>query len=126
MDTSSEVAARFAQRLRDLDAEMSGLQLELSRKGLIPMAMRVRRIIRGTRVLLDANMAALFPDDTAETRDDLHQLLDAADRQVSLALGEDYEFESIQQRLYMATSQGEYVVKTMVAALNSLQEARRL
>ncbi|HZU12947.1 MAG TPA: hypothetical protein VFB58_08915 [Chloroflexota bacterium] len=126
MQEAEGTAARFAQRLQNLDADMTSLQLELSRKGLIPMAMKTRRLIRATRNLLDANIAVLFPDDTAEVREDMHQLLDSADRQVELALREDYEFESIQQRLYMATAQGEYVVKTMVTALNELQSTHRL
>jgi hypothetical protein len=116
-----ESASRFQQRVNTLRAELVEIRRELARKDMIVLAHRCRRILRETRALLDSNVNVLFPDQSLETRVDLHNWLEYADEQIAQALSKEHEFEVIMQRLYMSVMLVSHVQEQMADAIEELR-----
>lgn len=116
-----ESATRFQQRVNSLRAELVEIRRELARKDITVLAYRCRRILRETRALLDSNVNVLFPDQSLETRVDLHNWLEYADTQIALALSQEHEFEVIMQRLYMSVMLVSHVQEQMADAIEELR-----
>jgi hypothetical protein len=114
----------FRSRLQRLDGEASEIHFELRRKDLLALGHRTQDLVRLTRGLLEGNLALLFGNEPPRISQNLKQHVDFADAHVRKALGEDYDFEVIQQRLYMATALAQYVVQEVTRAVDEFE--RRL
>lgn len=114
-------ADRFVQRLDELRSDLTDIRTELASKNIISLADRCRRMLRETRFLLDGNLNALFASESPEMRTNLHSFLEYADQQVATALSQDYDFEIINQRLYLASLLATHVQELMAGAIDDLR-----
>jgi hypothetical protein len=111
----------FRERLLHLDEESNAIHQELRTKDLLALAHRTQELVRLTRGLLEGNMAILFGNQPPRVSQNLKQHVDYADGHVRKALGDDYDFEVIQQRLYMATALAQYVVQEVARAVDEFE-----
>jgi hypothetical protein len=123
-DTVDERTAleEFRGRLQHLDREAHDIHLELRRKDLLALAHRTQELVRLTRGLLEGNISLLFGNEPPRVSQNLKQHVDFAEGHVRKALGEDYDFEVIQQRLYMATALAQYVVQEVARAADEFEQ----
>lgn len=121
--TERNAVDEFRGRLRHLDEEASEIYQELRRKDLLALAHRTQEMVRLTRGILEGNMAILFGNEPPRVTQNLKQHVDFADGHVRRALGEDYDFEVIQQRLYMATALAQYVVREVTVAVDRFERS---
>ena len=119
-------ADRFVLRLEELKAELTDIRSELASRNIIVLADRCRRMLSDTRSLLDGNLNALFASESPEVRTHLHSWLGYADQQIATALSQDYDFEVILQRLYMAALLATHVQESMAGAIEDLKRRHLL
>src|SRR5947209_72893 len=97
-------------RMIQLHEELKSINRELGRQDLLAIARRARELVRSTRGLLEGNVVLLFANQPDRIVEDLYRHLDYASGHVDRALAEEYEFEVIKRRLYMATALVEDVI----------------
>ena len=112
----------FRVRLEHLDEEASAIYHELRAKDLLALTHRTQEMIRLARGMLEGNIAILFGNEPPRISQNLKQHVDYADGHVRRALGEEYDFEVIQQRLFMATALTQYVVREVSRAVDALEK----
>src|SRR5436305_15176780 len=97
-----DAITQFRERLRGLDEESVSVHEELRRRDLLALGHRTQELVRVTRTILEGNISILFGNEPAQVAQDLKQHVEFAENHVRLALGQEHDFEVIQQRLYMA------------------------
>ena len=112
---------QFRRRIEGLSADVAGINRELGNVNLLSIARRTSAMIRNTKALIDGNVTVLFSDYPDRVPADLYKHIEYADTHIRKALSEDYEFEVIKQRLFMATAICEYVLDGVAEALTHLE-----
>jgi hypothetical protein len=122
-DTSHERVAtdQFRRRMETLSADMAAINRELGNVNLLSIARRTSTLLRHTKSLIDGNVTVLFADFPDRVPEDLYRHIEYADNHIRKALSEEYEFEAIKQRLFMATAICEYVIEGVSEALSHLE-----
>src|SRR5450759_5592176 len=87
-----------------LNADMVAINRELGNVNLLSIARRTATLLRHTKSLIDGNVTVLFADFQARVPEDLYRHVEYAETHIRKALSEEYEFEAIKQRLFMATA----------------------
>ncbi len=112
---------RFRVRLEALTNDMRAINRELGNVNLLSIARRTQDLLRGSKALLDGNIMVLFADAPDRVPEDLYRHIEYAEVHLRKALSEEYEFEAIKQRLFMATAICEYVIEQVGSALITLE-----
>jgi hypothetical protein len=122
-DTDHERVAtdQFRRRMESLTADMAAINRELGNVNLLSIARRTATLLRHTKALIDGNVTVLFGDFPERVPEDLYRHIEYADTHIRKALSEEYEFEAIKQRLFMATAICEYVIEGVSEALTKLE-----
>lgn len=113
---------QFRRRMESLASETAAINRELGNVNLLSIARRTSALIRSTKSLLDGNVTVLFADFPDRVPEDLYRHIEYADTHIRKALSDEYEFEAIKQRLFMATALCEYVIDGVDEALTHLEE----
>lgn len=116
-----EALQRFQRHIDGLREELQLINRGLGRQDLLGLASRTRELLRKTKGLLDGNVAFLFAGQPDRVPEELYQLIEYGQAQVTRALAEEYEFDAIEKRLYMATALAEYVIAGVTEALSKLR-----
>ena len=119
--TARVATDQFRRRIESLSVDVAGINRELGNVNLLSIARRTSTMIRNTKALIDGNVTVLFSDYPERVPADLYKHIEYADTHIRKALSEDYEFEVIKQRLFMATAICEYVIDGVTEALNHLE-----
>ena len=117
---ADEAFQQFRQRMHHLQIELGEIKSELGRPDFLGLADRTRDLLRMTRGLLDGNVNILFANEPARVPENLYKHIEYAQGHLDKALGEEYEFDAIVKRLYMATTLSEYVIRSVQEALNTM------
>lgn len=122
-DTDHERVAtdQFRRRMESLAADMRTINSELGNVHILSIARRTATLLRHTKSLIDGNVTVLFGDLPERVPEDLYRHIEYADSHIRKALSEEYEFEAIKQRLFMATAICEYVMDGVGEALTQLE-----
>lgn len=122
-DTDNERVAtdQFRRRMESLTADMAAINRELGNVNLLSIARRTATLLRHTKSLIDGNVTVLFSDFPERVPEDLYRHIEYAETHIRKALSEEYEFEAIKQRLFMATAICEYVIEGVSDALSQLE-----
>lgn len=112
---------QFRRRIEALSADVTAINRELGNVNLLSIARRTSTMIRNTKALIDGNVTVLFSEYPERVPADLYKHIEYADTHIRKALSEDYEFEVIKQRLFMATAICEYVIDGVTEALTRLE-----
>jgi hypothetical protein len=112
--------SQFKQRMEDLEDELRSINRVLGSQDLLAIEARTRELLRRTKGLLDGNINILFHGQPARIYEDLYRHIEWSEGHLNKAFAEEYEFEAIKQRLYMATSLSEYVIKGVHQALERM------
>jgi hypothetical protein len=112
---------QFRRRMENLTADMAAINRELGNVNLLSIARRTAALLRHTKSLIDGNVTVLFADFPDRVPEDLYRHIEYADNHIRKALSEEYEFEAIKQRLFMATAICEYVIEGVSEALTHLE-----
>jgi hypothetical protein len=112
---------QFRRRMESLTGDMAAINRELGNVNLLTIARRTATLLRHTKSLIDGNVTVLFADFPDRVPEDLYRHIEYAETHIRKALSEDYEFEVIKQRLFMATAICEYVIDGVGDALTHLE-----
>jgi hypothetical protein len=112
---------QFRRRMESLIADMGAINRELGNVNLLTIARRTATLLRHTKSLIDGNVTVLFSDFPERVPEDLYKHIEYAETHIRRALSEEYEFEVIKQRLFMATAICEYVIDGVGDALTHLE-----
>ena len=112
---------QFRHRMEALNADMVAINRELGNVNLLSIARRTATLLRHTKSLIDGNVTVLFADFPDRVPEDLYRHVEYAETHIRKALSEEYEFEAIKQRLFMATAICEYVIEGVREALSHLE-----
>jgi hypothetical protein len=112
---------QFRRRMESLTADMGAINRELGNVNLLTIARRTATLLRHTKALIDGNVTVLFADFPDRVPEDLYRHIEYAETHIRKALSEEYEFEVIKQRLFMATALCEYVIDGVGDALTHLE-----
>lgn len=85
------------------------------------LARRTRELTVSTRMLLENNVNVLYAEQPPRVTDTLFAHLDYADVHVAKALSEEYLFEVIKQRLYMAAALADFAIRSMDGAMAAVE-----
>jgi hypothetical protein len=110
----------FRQRMADLEKELHSINRVLGSQDLLTIGWRTRELLRRTKGLLDGNINVLFHGQPARIYEDLYRHIEWAEGHLNKAFSEEYEFEAIKRRLYMATSLSEYVIRGVGQAVDKM------
>ena len=119
-DSALSALREFQRRMVDLQFEAEAIQHSLTRPDLLALARRTRELSRRTKGLLDGNTGVLFPHDPPRVTEELYEHVEFARAQISRALAEEHDFETIAQRLYMAVALCSYVIGQVALAVEKL------
>ncbi len=122
---ADEAQRQFQERMDQLRQELWTINRELGRPDLLRLARRTRELLRRTKGLLDGNIPILFANQPDRVPEELYKHIEYAQGHITKALAEEYEFETIEKRLYMATSLAEYVIDGVAEAVKTLRDAGR-
>ncbi len=122
-DTDHERVAtdQFRRRMESLTSDMESINRELGNVNLLNIARRTSALLRNSKALIDGNVTVLFADTPDRVPEDLYKHIEYAELHIRKALSEEYEFEVIKQRLFMATAICEYVIEGVGDALTRLE-----
>ena len=120
-DDPHEAMQQFQNRMSEIRDQLAKVNRGLGSQDLLLDAAQTRELIRRTRGLLDGNIQILFHDQPNRVPEELYRHLEFATGHLNKALGDEYEFEVIKKRLYMANSLAEYVIKAIESAIARLQ-----
>lgn len=112
---------QFRRRMESLTTDMTAINRELGNVNLLSIARRTATLLRHTKALIDGNVTVLFADFPERVHEDLYKHIEYAETHIRKALSEEYEFEAIKQRLFMATAICEYVIDGVGEALTHLE-----
>jgi hypothetical protein len=113
---------QFQGRMNQIEDELQAINRELGRQDLLALARRTRELLRRTHGLLEGNATVLFPTQPQRMVDELYKHIEWAQGHVEKALSEEYEFDSIKKRLYMANSLAEHVISIVADAIATLRD----
>ena len=119
-NNADEAMVQFRHRLDELQKELQSINHELGRPDFLALADQTREVLRRTRSLLDANINILFAHQPERVPENLHKHIDYAQAHLDRALGEEYDFEAIVKRLYMAATLTRYVIQGIEKAVEEL------
>jgi hypothetical protein len=111
----------FRERMYELETERTQITRELGGIDIMQLARRTGSLLQSIKRLLDGNVTVLFAHEATRIGEELYRYLDYAEGHVRAALAEEYEFDSIKKRLYMATTLGEYVIEGVDAAVRGME-----
>jgi hypothetical protein len=111
----------FKERVYQLERERAEINRELGAIDVMKLARRASNLLHSAKSLMDGNVTVLFANQPVKTSEDLYKYLEYAEGHVMKALSQEYEFEAIKQRLYMATTLAEYVLEGVQNALTVLE-----
>jgi hypothetical protein len=111
----------FKERIYQLEQERASINRELGSIDLMALARRTRQLLRATKGLMDGNVTVLFAHQPPRVSEELYKYLEFAEGHVMRALGEEYDFEIIKKRLFMATALGEYVIEGVELAVREVE-----
>jgi len=120
-DNERVATDQFRRRMESLTADMAAINRELGNVNLLTIARRTATLLRHTKSLIDGNVTVLFADFPDRVPEDLYRHIEYAEAHIRKALSEEYEFEVIKQRLFMATAICEYVIDCVGDALTRLE-----
>jgi hypothetical protein len=123
IQAADEALQQFQERMEQLKQELWTINRELGRPDLLMLARRTRELLRRTKGLLDGNVPILFANQPDGVPEELYKHIEYAQGHITKALAEEYDFETIEKRLYMATSLAEYVIDGVGEAVKSLNGA---
>lgn len=112
---------QFRRRMDSLTTDLEAINRELGNVNLLTIARRTSTLLRHTKALIDGNVTVLFADTPDRVPEDLYKHIEYAETHIRKALSEEYEFEVIKQRLFMATAICEYVIDGVGEALTRLE-----
>ena len=112
---------QFRRRMESLTSDMEAINRELGNVNLLNIARRTSTLLRHSKALIDGNVTVLFADTPDRVPEDLYKHIEYAEMHIRKALSEEYEFEVIKQRLFMATAICEYVIEGVADALTRLE-----
>jgi hypothetical protein len=112
----------FKERMYQLEKERSAINRELGSLDLMAVARRTRQLLRATKGLMDGNVTVLFANKPDSVSEELYKYLEYAEGHVTQALSQEYEFDVIKKRLFMATALGEYVIAGVDLAVREIEE----
>lgn len=112
---------QFEQRMHDLREEVHLIDRELGRQDLLALADRTRNLLRKTKALLDGNVHILFAGEPDRVPGELYKHIEYAQGHIAKAIADEYEFDTIEKRLYMATALSEYVINGVSEAIARLK-----
>jgi hypothetical protein len=112
--------SQFKERMTVLAEELHSINRVLGSQDLLTIEWRTRELLRRAKGLLDGNINILFHGQPARIYEDLYRHIEWAEGHLNKAFSEEYEFESIRRRLYMATSLTDYVIKGVATAVQRL------
>ena len=112
---------QFRRRMESLTSDMEAINRELGNVNLLNIARRTSTLLRNSKSLIDGNVTVLFADTPDRVPEDLYKHIEYAELHIRKALSEEYEFEVIKQRLFMATAICEYVIEGVAEALTRLE-----
>lgn len=118
--TAQEALNLYKDRVTELHDELHAINRDLRSQDLIALASRTRELLRRTKGLLDGNIPILFADQPPRVYEELYHHIEYAQGHLTKALAEEYDFDVIKKRLYMATALSEYVVSGVAAAIGRL------
>jgi hypothetical protein len=118
---SNEALEQFKQRMEELRLELRAINRELGVPDLLLLAHRTRELLRRTRGLLDGNVTVLFAKKPPRVYENLYDHVHYAEGHVVKALAEEYEFEAIKERLFMATALAEYIINGVSEAIRDVE-----
>jgi len=125
IQAADDALQQFQERMDQLKQELWTINRELGRPDLLMLARRTRELLRRTKGLLDGNVPILYANQSDRVPEELYKHIEYAQGHITKALAEEYEFETIEKRLYMATSLAEYVIDGVGEAVKSLNGADR-
>jgi len=125
IQAADDALQQFQERMDQLKQELWTINRELGRPDLLMLARRTRELLRRTKGLLDGNVPILYANQPDRVPEELYKHIEYAQGHITKALAEEYEFETIEKRLYMATSLAEYVIDGVGEAVKSLNGADR-
>lgn len=111
----------FKERVYQLERERAEINRELGAIDVMKLARRASNLLYSAKSLMDGNVTVLFAHQPVKTSEELYKYLEYAEGHVMMALSQEYEFEAIKQRLYMATTLAEYVLEGVQEALSVLE-----
>jgi hypothetical protein len=123
IQAADEALQQFQERMEQLKQELWTINRELGRPDLLMLARRTRELLRRTKGLLDGNVPILFANQPDGVPEELYKHIEYAQGHITKALAEEYDFETIEKRLYMATSLADYVIDGVGEAVKSLNGA---
>jgi tetrahydromethanopterin S-methyltransferase subunit G len=112
---------QFEQRMHDLREEVQLIDRELGRQDLLALADRTRNLLRKTKALLDGNTHILFAGQPDRIPEELYKHIEYAQGHITKAIADEYEFDTIEKRLYMATALSEWVISGVSEAIARLK-----
>ncbi|HEX8919180.1 MAG TPA: hypothetical protein VF898_11810 [Chloroflexota bacterium] len=115
-----EALLQFQSRMMEIREQLSTVNRGLGSQDLLILAAQTRELIRRTRGLLDGNIQILFHDQPDRVPEELYRHLEFATGHLNKALGDEYEFDIIKKRLYMANSLASYVIRAIEEAIARL------
>ncbi|GAC1512385.1 MAG: hypothetical protein NVS2B16_15230 [Chloroflexota bacterium] len=113
--------AAYERRMHSLRDELHSINKELGQVDLLALAHRTEDLLLQTKGLLDGNVTILFHNQPDRSHEDLYKQLEYARGHIEKALGEEFQFDVIKQRLYMANSLCEYVIQGIARAIERLK-----
>lgn len=111
----------FKERMYQLEQERADITRALGSIDIMALARRTRQLLRSAKGLMDGNVTVLFATQPARVSEELYKYLEYAEGHVTKALAEEYDFEVIKRRLYMATALAEYVIEGVQQAVNDVE-----
>jgi len=120
--TPEDSIAQFENRMLQLVDELHDINRELGNVDVIALAHRTQDLLHRTKGLLDGNVTVLFHREPPRVAEDLYKHIEYAETQIAKALSEEYQFEAIKQRLYMASSLSQYVIDGVSGAIERLKQ----
>jgi hypothetical protein len=122
-DSKSRVAIGiFKERMFQLEQERSSINTALGAIDIMGLARRTRQLLRNAKSLMDGNVTVLFAQQPPRMAEELYKYLEYAEGHVMKALSDEYEFEIIKRRLYMATTLARYVIEGVTEAVSSIED----
>jgi hypothetical protein len=119
--TAQEALQQFRQRMTLLEDELREINMELGSQNLLALVTKTKELLRRTKGLLDGNIPILFAGQPPSVPEELYRHLEYAQAHITKALAEEYEFDTIKKRLYMATALAEFVIGGVAEAIKNLE-----
>lgn len=119
--TERQALENFKLRLERIAAEVGGIDRELAQRDLLSLAHRARDAIRQTRTLLDKNVEILFAGHPPQFHQDLYNHLNYAEAHVEKALSEEFDFTTMEKRIYLANKLAEGVLRYVAGAIGEME-----